>query len=137
MIKKGLWRFALFIMSALTSVTQAAPTPLTNLNKPICLYGEQRQFTIALKANATTGFSWQLEAYDHRLLHLLWRDYQRPQTQLMGAPGIQLFRFQLNAGVATQKLDGTIHLSYRRPWEKTSDSAQETMVKWCYLPEDR
>lgn len=92
-------------------------------------YGQQ-QFTLALKANPTTGFTWVLKAYDHRQLQLLSQHYQAFNPQRIGASGVEFFHFQLKTS-QNQCQQGTIRLGYERPWEKNNDS-HATIVTWRY-----
>jgi inhibitor of cysteine peptidase len=69
--------------------------------------------TIALPSNPTTGFSWHLGAIDEPILELRDGPDFTPRSDLVGAPGVELFRFRAMAGGET-----TIEMEYRRPWER-------------------
>jgi len=69
-----------------------------------------KEFTIALDANPTTGYSWEA-SFDQELVSLVRREH-RPSSDLIGAGGQPTFVFRpLKQG------SGTIELRYRRPWE--------------------
>jgi inhibitor of cysteine peptidase len=69
---------------------------------------------VRLPGNPSTGYSWVLSG-DPSPLVLVTTDYQRgsQRTGMMGAPQTQQLRFTTN-GSGTASL----HLAYRRPWEK-------------------
>ena len=94
---------------------------------------QQKQFTLALKSNPTTGFSWQLKSYDTLHLHLIDHHYQHPTSQLIGAPGMEYFRFAVTDNlkqVNQAKPAGTIRFSYARPWEKPASSEHDLVVTY-------
>lgn len=67
-------------------------------------------FEIALDANPTTGYSWEV-SFDEGLLQLVGQRYERT-SDLIGGGGKATFVFKsLKAG------KGTITMRYRRPWE--------------------
>ncbi len=71
------------------------------------------EFIIALEANPTTGYSWQLAGeFDHAVLELEKMEYKPPATDRLGAGGEEKWTFKaLEVGRTT--------LSFRcvRPWE--------------------
>ncbi|MDP8215094.1 MAG: protease inhibitor I42 family protein [Candidatus Euphemobacter frigidus] len=72
------------------------------------------EFTIILKSNPTTGYSWRFAAPpDEKIITLVNSTFQPPQTQLKGAGGEQLWTFR-----AVGEGKTTISLEYVRPWEK-------------------
>ncbi len=78
------------------------------------------QLLVRLPGNPSTGFSWVLNG-DPSPLVLVTTDYQRgsQRTGMMGAPQTQQLRFKANgAGTAS------LHLAYRRPWEKEVAAAK-------------
>ena len=72
------------------------------------------EFTIILKSNPTTGYSWRFtEPPDETIITLVNSTFQPPQTRLKGAGGEQLWTFR-----AVGEGKTTISLEYVRPWEK-------------------
>ena len=68
---------------------------------------------ISLKANATTGYQWSLDNYDHQILKLIKTGYEPEDIKLMGSGGTYTAYFKvLNTGKTS------IKLNYIRPWEK-------------------
>ena len=75
-----------------------------------------QNFTITLKANATTGYQWQFaKPLDESIFQLISSEYLADKTKLVGAGGKQVWIFKaLKAGQTT------ISLKYVRPWEKNT-----------------
>ena len=75
-----------------------------------------QNFTIILKANATTGYQWQFaKPLDENLVQLISSKYLADKTKLVGTGGKQVWIFKaLKAGQTT------ISLKYVRPWEKNT-----------------
>ncbi|MCL6649106.1 MAG: protease inhibitor I42 family protein [Chloroflexi bacterium] len=81
--------------------------------QPIAVQAGQ-QFTLALAANATTGYSWQLVSPpDPSVVVLVTSRYEPPATPRPGAGGRQLLTFQ---AVGPGRVSLT--LAYQRPWEQ-------------------
>lgn len=75
---------------------------------------------LSLDANPTTGFSWQLDELPTGLALVGEPTYVALNdvpggTLRTGAGGTQRWRFKADDG---EQGDGTLRLSYRRPWEK-------------------
>jgi inhibitor of cysteine peptidase len=74
--------------------------------------GVNQQFIIALGSNPTTGYSWQ-ESYDETMLELVkWNYEEETEEGLVGAGGIEYFRFK---ALKTGETEAT--LVYKQPWE--------------------
>jgi inhibitor of cysteine peptidase len=77
--------------------------------------GLNQQFVIALGSNpGSTGYSWQA-SYDETMLELVGgkSTYKEPKSGLVGAGGIEYFRFKALKIGRTQ-----ITLVYKRAWEE-------------------
>lgn len=73
-----------------------------------------KTFIIKLISNPTTGYGWQLqEPLDKQMLKLVRSDFQRPRSNLVGAPGKEIWTFK-----ALKPGKTTIRMKYVRPWEK-------------------
>jgi len=68
---------------------------------------------VSLEANPTTGYEWEVQDLDERILRAAGEPEFKPQSDLIGAPGIQTLRFQ-PVGVGHT----TLKLIYHRRWEK-------------------
>lgn len=90
---------------------------------------KQSSFVIPLKANPTTGYNWSVIQFDKNLLGFTHSEYQRPNTQLMGAGGTMLFTFTLNKKKSYPK-STTITFKYARAWEPEKAVMQIVVVNF-------
>ncbi len=69
---------------------------------------------VTLEGNPTTGYSWEVaEPLDEQVLRLVGEPEFKAESDLVGAGGVQILRFEaVNAGKTTLKL------AYRRHWEE-------------------
>ena len=69
---------------------------------------------VTLEANPTTGYTWEVaEPLDEQVLRQAGEPEFKPESDLAGAGGVQILRFEaVNAGQTALKL------AYRRSWEK-------------------
>jgi|SRR5579862_7396779 len=82
------------------------------------------EFTIKLKSNPTTGYSWFLREYDANLLTPLKHKFAKPSQKLIGAPGYELWTFHVKpSGFIVPQLT-TIRMVYTRPWQGMESSTQ-------------
>lgn len=99
----------------------------TQENSNIAVTPQQPTFTIKLKSNPSTGYSWFLREYDSNLITPIKRSYQRPEpvaTNLIGAPGFELWTFKVKPNAFLVPQHTTIRMIYARPWEGTESSTQ-------------
>jgi len=67
---------------------------------------------ITLEANPTTGYTWEIAELDEQVLRQVGEIEFEPESELVGAGGGQIIRFEvIGAGQTTLKL------VYHRPWE--------------------
>lgn len=93
-----------------------------DLKKPKVIEAQAGQnFTIILKANATTGYQWQFaKPLDENLVQLISSKYLADKTKLVGAGGKQVWMFKaLKAGRTN------IAFKYVRSWEKNTPPQNE------------
>ena len=80
--------------------------------KPITAKSGQ-QFKVTLASNRTTGYKWDLaKPLDAKLLALVTNEYVRPNPQLIGGGGNEVWTFKAVSEGKTE-----IALKYIRPWE--------------------
>lgn len=108
------------------AATQKIETVTSN-KKPIVV-SQNQTFDIQLKSNPTTGFSWKLTAYQKPLLKFIAQKYVAPTSEILGAPGYELFTFQAKKGNYRVNQVGHIVLSYARPWTKDGATKKTFMV---------
>jgi len=87
--------------------------------RQIELSGDQL-LVITLEANPSTGYRWEVEEVDEKVLRQVGEIEFQPESDLLGAPGKQILRFQV---VGPGQTD--LKLIYRRPWEKEVEPARE------------
>jgi inhibitor of cysteine peptidase len=72
-----------------------------------------QQLRITLEANPTTGYTWDIvEPTDERILRQVGEIEFEPESDLIGAGGTQIIRFE-----AVSVGQTTLKLVYHRPWE--------------------
>ncbi len=74
----------------------------------------EREFSVTLPSNPTTGYHWELAApLAEGIVKLMDSTYQAPATGLLGAGGEEIWTFK-----AVGRGETVIELKYVRPWEK-------------------
>ena len=89
----------------------------------------QKQFSINLDSNPTTGYQWTLIKFDKTLLALTASQYIPATSKLMGAGGQMQFAFKLGKG-KTYPLMTTMIFKYQRPWESEAGTLQTVNIKF-------
>jgi inhibitor of cysteine peptidase len=132
-----LWKMLVLAFVTLNANFVFAAEPVT---KPDAngIYTEDKQnilvttnqpvFTIKLKSNPTTGFSWFLREYDNSLITPVKHSYQAPTQQLVGAAGFELWTFKVKPAGFVVPQQTTIRLIYARPWQ-SADSATQIVFR--------
>lgn len=105
-------------------VKAETPAAQPEAAKTIEAYSGQ-EITINLVSNPSTGYQWKLaDPVDETMLKLASSAYVAPATDLIGAPGKEVWKFQtLRAGEAL------IAFKYVRPWEAQDESAPKGIFK--------
>ena len=85
-------------------------------SKSIMLDKSSPTFTIKLKSNPSTGFSWFLVKYDNNLIKPISHKYYAPDTKLVGAPGYEEWVFKSKPEALIVPHITKIQLAYTRPW---------------------
>jgi inhibitor of cysteine peptidase len=84
-----------------------------------------KPFTIPLRENPTTGYSWQVEIGNPEAVAAVSSEYvQGGRPGMTGAPGMRLFTFKGNGHGGSS----AIQFRYRRPWEKNTAPAKTLTV---------
>jgi inhibitor of cysteine peptidase len=97
-------------------VPPACPEPEPDGSDTPIMVSVGEQFVVALVANVTTGYRWQLDDPGaDGVVALVGSEYVAPGAQLPGAGGKECWTFGATAEGAT-----TLGLSYRRPFEPPS-----------------
>ena len=67
---------------------------------------------IALCSNPTTGFQWEYSITDESVLKVVNHDFQEPEGDVLGEPGLEEWTFEAIGKGTTEVL-----MVYSRPWE--------------------
>ncbi len=78
-------------------------------------------FVIELESNASTGYEWRATSSDEAVVSEQHREYVKPSTDRLGAPGQQ--RFVFSAGSAGS---AALTLLYARGFEDGADAREVT-----------
>ena len=73
---------------------------------------------LTLDSNITTGYEWDIENNNDQILSLESKEYVAPDTELVGAGGQEVYRFEC---VGTGQ--GTLTLIYHQPFD-TAEPAE-------------
>lgn len=102
-------------------VTLAANNTYDESHTNIVVTAEQPEFVVTLTSNPTTGYSWFLQAYNANLIIPIKRSFKAPDKKLLGAAGVESWTFRVMPTAFTVPHQTSIHMIYKRPWEKSSD----------------
>jgi inhibitor of cysteine peptidase len=89
------------------------------------------EFSIKLRSNSGTGYSWQLApgTLDDRIVEFVTETYQAPEGNLIGSSGTEEFVFK-----AVRDGTTTLTLHYVRPWETDVEPADVHVTEVTVLP---
>lgn len=114
-----------FVVNAFAETSIKPEAEYTEKNTNFLVAATAPQFTIKLKSNPTTGYSWFLRDYDTHLIKLVKHQYVAgANKKMIGAGGYELWTFRvLPAGfIAPQQT--LVRLVYSRPWEGAETGTQ-------------
>jgi inhibitor of cysteine peptidase len=118
----------LALASTQSHATEAPPT-YTEQKSSITVASTQPEFTIQLKANPTTGYSWFLREYENQWLTPTNHQYHAPENKrLMGAPGFETWSFKMTPEAFKVPHQTLIRFVYARPWEKNNQTNSVVFV---------
>lgn len=125
----------LFFSAFAYAETQVAEPAIYTQDKPtIIATPDKSEFIIKLKSNATTGYSWFLRQYDKNMIEPVSHKYQHPVSQLVGAPGFELWTFRVRSEGFTVPQVTYIRFIYSRPWEPANQTSTQVEFKVTTLP---
>ncbi|WP_419418632.1 protease inhibitor I42 family protein [Legionella sp. D16C41] len=116
------------VLLVIMATSYAANKAMTINLKPT-----DNEFQVVLPANQTTGYQWTLRNYDRSLLRLVSSKYNRPDTNLMGAPGTMVFTFAIEPNASRPKATALV-FSYARSWENQGATLQTVTVNFQNTP---
>lgn len=91
---------------------------LSNPAKVIVVESKSPIFKIVLASNPTTGYSWQLQDYDKKIITLIKHAYIPPKMVVPGAGGYEAWRFKVKLNNFNKQQTTYLKMLYKRPWEK-------------------
>ncbi|MGJ3493942.1 putative secreted protein [Piscirickettsia salmonis] len=97
--------------------THQSFTQAFNNSKALVVSKPGQTFEIKVPANPTTGFSWFLKSYDHDLLDVINQRYDAPKTNMIGAPGKDIWTFKAKPMFFTAPQITVIELYNARPFD--------------------
>ncbi|MBI5896866.1 MAG: protease inhibitor I42 family protein [Desulfobacterales bacterium] len=83
----------------------------------------EQRVLIQLPENPTTGYQWQIEAFDPRVLTAAGSDVAASSGGRLGGGGLRTFVFTALAPGRT-----TVRLRYRRPWEPEPQAGESFSI---------
>lgn len=107
----------IFIVGSVLAMTAWA-AKLTD-NNHVFLAKPGSVIEINLQSNATTGYAWFLAHYNHKRLQPISHQYLLPNAKLIGASGVERWRFRILGKPAIVPEIVWLELDYLRPWDLT------------------
>ncbi len=90
---------------------------------------DRTNFIVKLASNPSTGYQWNIDKYDEKVLLLKSKEFIASNTSRVGAPGEMRFSFALinaeNRPKATEIL-----FKYSRAWEKDSAILKKVVINF-------
>ena len=74
---------------------------------------------ISLEGNPTTGYTWEVESVDDKVLKQEGEPETKPDSDAMGAGGMMTLKFKAEGAGKTD-----LKLVYHQPWEGGEDSGE-------------
>lgn len=90
----------------------------------ISVAASQPEFTLKLKSNPTTGYSWYLREYNANIIAPVKHSFEQPTRELIGASGFELWTFKVKPAGFTVPQQTVIRMVYARPWQGNDSSTQ-------------
>lgn len=108
-----------------------APTTYITEEKPAAIIQPQHpEFSIRLKSNPTTGYSWFLLGYDANLIQPVTHSFVAPTNKkLIGAPGFEVWTFRVKPNGFTVPMQTAIRFVYARPWEADDNQTKQVVFQ--------
>jgi inhibitor of cysteine peptidase len=104
-----------FFLLLIAFSVKAMPT-YSDASKTITIAKGTTEFMIQLRANPTTGYSWFLQYFDHKLLQATDHQYIPNQPKLMGSGGVTQWVFKVKSSAFNTTQTTKIKFLYARPW---------------------
>jgi inhibitor of cysteine peptidase len=114
----------MFVMTTTVFAAEKDDAVYTEDKNGILVSPDHPQFTIKLKSNPTTGYSWYLRNYHSRMIQPVKQSYVAGDTHLIGAPGYELWTFRVKKEGFSVPQQTRIKFVYARPWQADEKATQ-------------
>lgn len=115
--------FAAALCVGIVSSAFAVTKPYSEDNRNIVVNAKQERFSLQLKSNPTTGYSWFLREYDANLITPKNRVFAAGDRKLIGAGGHEVWTFVVKPAGFVVPQQTILRMVYARPWEDISKAA--------------
>lgn len=115
--------FAAITMATTVAFAAEPPAAIPHETLPPITAQVGEQFTVALDSNPSTGYSWQIVAFDQAVVTLISSEFKRADKPMPGVSGKQIWTFK-----AVGKGETSIAFKYSRPWERNTPPAKTASV---------
>lgn len=126
--------FAIIIYFFSLVCLAATPDRYTQDKPGIMVTADKAQFEIQLTGNPTTGFLWFLKDYDPHFLQPIKHQFVAAKTNLIGAPGVDIWTFKVNPSAFVVPQLTMIRFIYSRPWEGITEKEHEVTFTVSTMP---
>lgn len=111
----------------------AATLNVFTADKPNIMVAQTNpNFTLKLKSNPTTGFTWFLRDYDDALVVPVKHTFETSETKLMGAPGYDFWEFKMKPSAFLVPRQTIVRMIYARPF--SGDNVTPVMFTISTMP---
>jgi inhibitor of cysteine peptidase len=107
-----------------TQKTQKTPEVYTEDQLAIAVTKDNPDFSIKLKSNPSTGFSWFLREYNPNLMTPNKYVVIPPEKKLVGASGYEVWTFHMTSKAFVVPQQTMIRFVYARPWSANDQTKQ-------------
>jgi predicted secreted protein len=112
-------------ISSFGAINQAVtPTP----NRLMLVTPNKPQVSIVLETNPSTGYSWSVASFDKRLLTLKSHKILPNKSNMMGAPTLEQWIFDVNKTAFGSPKTTLVRFKYARPWDQTTGTYRVVRV---------
>lgn len=117
---------SMFAMCLATTANAATESDYVYTEKKpnIVVTQDHPEFTLKLRSNPTTGYSWFLREYNSKLIAPVKHSYQPPDSKLIGAGGFDVWTFRVTRAAFLVPQQTALRMVYVRPWQNDTSGAQ-------------
>jgi inhibitor of cysteine peptidase len=116
-IRKIVCFIGLMMVFCWGACAMAADINFSDPNKAIIVTAADSTFTLTLKANPSTGFSWFLAKYDQTIVEPISQKYYSTSTERVGVGGYEVWEFKIKPEALRVPQVIEVQMLYARPWE--------------------